>query len=153
MKIPVAYTNPGHGPNPFQQPESMGKRRHASPAPFERDAKDIFVLLPAAACVRRRACGGVRAAACVRRRACGGERAADDAADASERTRSRARGERGAWEARDRWDHDRLLSILGHGLLSKDNTPMIHVDTCIIGAKCIISYYRVSSLIHVLAMY
>ena len=38
-------------------------------------------------------------------------------------------------------------------LLPKDNTPMIHVDTCIIGAKCIISYYRVSSLIHVLAMY
>ena len=38
-------------------------------------------------------------------------------------------------------------------LLSKDDTPMIHVDTCIIGAKCIISYYRVSSLIHVLAMY
>ena len=38
-------------------------------------------------------------------------------------------------------------------LLPKDKTPMIHVDTCIIGAKCIISYYRVSSLIHVLAMY
>ena len=44
VNIPVAYTNPGHGPNPFQQPESMGKRRQASPAPFERDANDIFFL-------------------------------------------------------------------------------------------------------------
>ena len=65
--MPVAYTSPGHGPNPFQQPESIGKRRHASPAPFEREAKDIFVLLPAAACVRRRACGGERAAASAQR--------------------------------------------------------------------------------------
>ena len=32
-------------------------------------------------------------------------------------------------------------------LLSNDDTLMIHVDTCIIGAKCIISYYRVLSLI------
>ena len=67
MNIPVAYTRPGHGPKPFQQPESMGKRRHASPAPLEREAKDIFVLLPAAACVRRRACGGERAAASAQR--------------------------------------------------------------------------------------
>ena len=42
VKIPVAYTKPGHGPKPFQQPESMGKRRQASPAPLEREAKDIF---------------------------------------------------------------------------------------------------------------
>ena len=65
--MPVAYTKPGQGPKPFQQPESIGKRRHASPAPFEREAKDIFVLLPAAACVRRRACGGERAAASAQR--------------------------------------------------------------------------------------
>ena len=40
--MPVAYTKPGHGPKPFQQPESIGKRRHASPAPLEREAKDMF---------------------------------------------------------------------------------------------------------------
>ena len=41
--MPVAYTNPGHGPKPFQQPESMGKRRQASPAPFDLEANDIYL--------------------------------------------------------------------------------------------------------------
>ena len=63
MNIPVAYTKPGHGPNPFQQPESMGKRRQASPAPLEREAKDIFFarLFFSFFCVRLFFCARLRA--------------------------------------------------------------------------------------------
>ena len=43
VNIPVAYTRPGQGPKPFQQPESMGKRRQASPAPFDLEANDIYL--------------------------------------------------------------------------------------------------------------